>query len=46
MYILLKEVEGQECGRCTLVNPPHARTCEACSATLGVPPIIPARKRV
>ena len=43
---LVEPVVGQECPRCTLVNPPNRRVCEACDSTLGAPPIIPSRKRV
>lgn len=35
---------GLVCGKCTLVNPPHAKICLACDCTLALPPIKSARK--
>jgi len=31
---------GDQCSRCTLVNPPNTKVCEACGASLGLSPPI------
>jgi len=34
---------GISCAKCTLVNPPSAKICQACDCTLALPPIKSAR---
>jgi len=33
-------LRGQECARCTLLNPPNTKVCDACGASLGLSPPI------
>jgi len=35
---------GIACAKCTLVNPPSAKICQACDCTLNLPPIKSSRK--
>lgn len=36
---------GITCAKCTLVNPPTAKICQACDCTLALPPIKSSRQR-